>query len=156
MVTETSSAAASTSVAVLAPNPLLGVTIEPHGSNGDEVHVHPGGQGVWLTRMAGELGAEPVLCGLCGGEAGAVLRSLLEALPGQRRLVEAGGASGCYVIDRRSGERQLVGQSVAPTPPATSSTTCSPSPARPLCKARCLPYAIRIRATRFRSRCTET
>lgn len=116
MATRASSAGTTASVAVLAPNPLLGVTIEARGSDGDDVHIHPGGQGVWLTRMAGELGAEPVLCGLLGGETGAVLRPLLEELPGERRMVEAGGASGCYVIDRRSGERQLVGQSLAPTP----------------------------------------
>jgi 1-phosphofructokinase len=116
MTTSISSAGATKSVAVFAPNPLLGVTIEALGSEGDEVHIHPAGQGVWLNRMAGELGAEPILCGLCGGETGALLRPLLDGLPGGLRLVDASGPSGCYVIDRRSGERRLVAQSVAPTP----------------------------------------
>jgi len=111
-----SESAANQRVAVFAPNPVLGVTIEARGSSGDDIHVHPGGQGVWLTRMASELGAGPVLCGLCGGETGAVLRPLLEALPGERRLVETAGASGCYVVDRREGERRLVSSSFSPPP----------------------------------------
>jgi 1-phosphofructokinase len=103
-------------VAVFAPNPLLGVTIETRGPSGDDIHLHPAGQGVWLTRMAGELGANPVLCGLVGSETGTVLRPLLDQLPGSHRLVETGGASGSYVIDRRSGERRLVSQALAPPP----------------------------------------
>ena len=50
------------------------------------MHCHPAGQGVRLGRMAGELGAHPILCSLIGGETGAVLGPLLEALPGERRL----------------------------------------------------------------------
>ncbi|HEX2435385.1 MAG TPA: PfkB family carbohydrate kinase [Solirubrobacterales bacterium] len=104
-------------VAVFAPNPLLGVTIEARGPEGeDDIHVHPAGQGVWLTRMCGELGASPTLCGLIGGETGSVLQPLLDDLPGETRLVRTDGSSGCYVIDRRSGERRLVAESIAPAP----------------------------------------
>jgi len=116
MGTGTPSARPNPRVAVLAPNPVLGVTIESRGGDRDDVHVHPGGQGVWLTRMAGELGAEPILCGLCGGETGAVLRPLLERLPGECRLVDTRGGSGCYVIDRRTGSRHGVAQALAPVP----------------------------------------
>ena len=63
--------------------------------------------------MAATLGAEPVLCGLVGGEAGDLLRPLLEALPGSLRAVESGGGTGSYVIDRRSGERRLVASQLA-------------------------------------------
>ena len=63
---------------VFAPGPLLTVTIEPHGDNAD-LHVHPGGQGVWQSRMITLLGAQVVLCTALGGETGDVLRSLLEA-----------------------------------------------------------------------------
>ena len=63
-------------VAVFGPNPLLSVTIEARGG-GDDVHVHAGGQGVWLSRMAAELGADVVLCGFVGGETGDVLEGLL-------------------------------------------------------------------------------
>jgi 1-phosphofructokinase len=103
-------------VAVFAPHPLLSITIEDRGSEGDDIHLHAAGQGVWVARMAGELGAEPVLCGFIGGETGAVLRPLLERLPGQQRLIETGGGSGCYVQDRRSGERRLISGSHSPPP----------------------------------------
>jgi 1-phosphofructokinase len=94
-------------VAVFAPNPMLSVTIEARGS-GDDVHCHPAGQGVWLSRMAAELGAEPVLCSLVGGETGTLLEPLLEEMSGERRLVRSTSASGAYVTDRRSGERELL------------------------------------------------
>lgn len=92
-------------VAVFGPNPLLSITIEAGAGEGDEIHIHPAGQGVWVARMAGELGVEPVLCGFIGGETGAVLRPLLDELPGELRMVETAGPSGCYVNDRRGGER---------------------------------------------------
>lgn len=116
MATGSSTAVTAGRVAVFAPNPILGVTVETRGSDGDDIHLHPAGQGVWLTRMAGELGGHPVLCGFIGGEVGAVLQPLLEQLPGELRLVETGGANGCYVIDRRQGERRLVAQSISPPP----------------------------------------
>jgi 1-phosphofructokinase len=103
-------------VAVFASHPLLSITIEDRGSQGDDIHLHAAGQGVWVARMAGELGAEPVLCGFIGGETGAVLRPLLERLPGHRRLIETAGSSGCYVQDRRSGERRLISGSQSPHP----------------------------------------
>jgi 1-phosphofructokinase len=79
-------------VAVFGPSPLLTVTIEDRAGR-DEIHVHPGGQGVWVSRMAAELGATPVLCGFVGGETGAVLEGLLAATPGERRLVTTARAS---------------------------------------------------------------
>jgi 1-phosphofructokinase len=94
-------------VTVFGPHPLLAVTIERRGE-ADDVHLHPGGQGVWVARMAGELGAHPVLCGFIGGEPGKVLQPLLDELPGERRLVGTAGPSGTYVIDRRSGEREPI------------------------------------------------
>jgi 1-phosphofructokinase len=103
-------------VAVFGPHPLLSITIEERGTEGDDIHAHPAGQGVWVARMAAELGAEPILCGFIGGETGELLRPLLERLPGERRLIETAGASGCYVQDRRSGERQLISESHSPPP----------------------------------------
>jgi 1-phosphofructokinase len=104
-------------VAVFSPNPMLSITIEAlTAEGGDDIHVHPAGQGVWVARMAAELGAEPVLCGFIGGEVGSVLRPLLEELPGELRLVETAAASGAYIHDRRSGEREPVGQSAAMPP----------------------------------------
>jgi 1-phosphofructokinase len=93
-------------VAVFGPHPLLTITIERRG-DADDVHLHAGGQGVWSSRIAGRLGAWPVLCGFAGGETGVVLRALLAREPGERRLVFTKTATGCYVVDRRSGERAL-------------------------------------------------
>jgi 1-phosphofructokinase len=93
---------------VFGPNPLLTVALESRTADGDDVHMHAGGQGVWVARMAGELGAEPVLCGFAGGETGAVLRGLLAPMPGERRLVETATPTGAYVVDRRGGTRALL------------------------------------------------
>ena len=102
-------------VAVFGPNPLLSITIEGRGDE-DDVHVHAGGQGVWVSRMAAELGADPVLCSLVGGESGTVLSGLLDQTPISLRAVPAAGANGSYVIDRRDGSRRLIAQTQAPAP----------------------------------------
>src|SRR5690242_20434074 len=102
-------------VTVFGPDPLLSVTIERAGA-ADEVHVHPAGQGVWVSRMAAEFGAWPILCGFLGGETGEALAPLLEALPGERRMVPTAGFSGSYVVDRRSGERRGVATAARPAP----------------------------------------
>lgn len=94
-------------VTVFGPDPLLSITIEASGSV-DQVHVHAAGQGVWVARMAAELGAWPILCGFLGGETGAALLAPLEALAGERRLVKTAGFSGSYVVDRRTGDRRLI------------------------------------------------
>jgi 1-phosphofructokinase len=104
-------------VAVFGPHPLLSITIEAMTSEGgDDIHVHAAGQGVWVARMAAELGAHAVLCGFIGGETGTALRPLLEQLPIELRLVETGEASGCYLHDRRSGERVPLAQSASLPP----------------------------------------
>jgi 1-phosphofructokinase len=101
-------------VAIFGPNPMLSVTIEAlTAEGGDDIHLHAAGQGVWVARMAAELGAESVLCGFIGGETGTVLRPLLEQLPIGLSLVETAEASGCYLHDRRGGERVPLAQSAA-------------------------------------------
>ncbi|HEU4739000.1 MAG TPA: PfkB family carbohydrate kinase [Solirubrobacterales bacterium] len=101
-------------VAIFSPNPMVSIAIESFSAEGgDDIHIHPAGQGVWVARMAAELGADPVLCGFIGGEVGSVLRPLLEQMPVELRLVETAGASGTYIHDRRSGEREPVAQSAA-------------------------------------------
>lgn len=106
--------AAKPRVAIFSPNPLVSISIESFSAEGgDDIHLHPAGQGVWVARMVAELGAEPVLCGFIGGETGVVLRRQLEQMPVDLRLVETEGASGAYVHDRRDGERVPVAQSAA-------------------------------------------
>jgi 1-phosphofructokinase len=103
-------------VAIFAPHPLLTVTLEQEGPEREQIHFHAGGQGVWVARMAACMGAEPVLCGFLGGESGELLGGLLERLVDQRRLVRTVSASGCYVTDRRSGERQLLAATLSDPP----------------------------------------
>lgn len=101
-------------VAIFSPNPMVSIAIESFSSEGgDDIHLHPAGQGVWVARMAAELGADPVLCGFIGGEVGSVLRPLLDEMPIELRLVETAGPSGTYIHDRRSGEREPIAQSAA-------------------------------------------
>jgi 1-phosphofructokinase len=95
-------------VAVFGPHPLLTVTLEREGAERERVHFHAGGQGVWVARMIACLGATPVLCGFLGGESGQLLQGLLDDLPGERHLVPTASSSGCYVTDRRSGERDVL------------------------------------------------
>lgn len=99
-----SSKAATARVAVFAPSPILTITIE-RGSDRPEVHLHPGGQGFWVARMATNLGAEVALCCSLGGEPGQVLLRLIESQPLVLRTAEAGTPNGVYVHDRRSGDR---------------------------------------------------
>jgi 1-phosphofructokinase len=93
---------------------MVSIAIESFSADGgDDIHIHPAGQGVWVARMAAELGAEPVLCGFIGGEVGTVLLPLLEQMPIELRLVETAEPSGTYIHDRRSGERKPIAQSAA-------------------------------------------
>ncbi|MGE0068022.1 MAG: 1-phosphofructokinase family hexose kinase [Solirubrobacterales bacterium] len=104
-------------VAVFGPHPMLSIVIESRASDGgDEFHLHAAGQGVWVARMAAELGAAPTLCGFVGGETGAVLRPLLERMDCRLRLTETGADSGAYLHDRRSGERVPIAQAASPPP----------------------------------------
>jgi 1-phosphofructokinase len=95
-------------ITVFGPTPLLTVTVEALPGDRDDIHLHPGGQGVWVTRMAGELAVDPVMCAFIGGETGAVVEPLLEALPGKLRLVRTATANGCAIVDRRQGERLVL------------------------------------------------
>ncbi|HEX2358493.1 MAG TPA: PfkB family carbohydrate kinase [Solirubrobacterales bacterium] len=102
------------SVAVFAPSPVLTVTIED--APGDpEIHLHAGGQGFWVARMAARLGAEVILCAPLGGEAGDVLHSLLTVNGINLLSVRMEGANGAYVHDRRDGARQEIART--PSPP---------------------------------------
>jgi 1-phosphofructokinase len=117
-------------VVVFSPHPLLGVTIERRGADADDIHFHSAGQGVWVARMAGEMGAEPLLCAFNGGESGRLMGTLLEDLAGEKRLIETSAATGSYVIDRRSGEREFVAAAWSDPPSRHEiddlfSTTCS-------------------------------
>ena len=91
-------------MAVFCPGPILTVTIERF-DDGDSIHLHAGGQGVWVARMARELGARPVVCAPLGGEVGAVVEDLLLGEGLALRRVDMAGSSAAYVHDRRGGHR---------------------------------------------------
>ncbi|MBY6410215.1 bifunctional hydroxymethylpyrimidine kinase/phosphomethylpyrimidine kinase [Rhodococcus sp. BP-252] len=93
---------------VFAPSPLLTVTLDCSPSGDPELHVHAGGQGHWISRMASVLGLDVTLCGVFGGEIGGVLRDLIEREGIKVEAVEIGQESGSYVHDRRDGERKEV------------------------------------------------
>ena len=82
------SSAVAGRVAVFAPSPILTVTIE-RGTARPEVHLHPGGQGFWVARMAANPGAEVALSCALGGEPGSVLRGLMNIEPLALRTVDA-------------------------------------------------------------------
>ena len=100
-------------VAVFAPSPLVTVTIEP-GDPDPEIHFHAGGQGVWVARLAGALGARVLLATTLGGESGRVLSAVLGAPGVEVHAVTIASANGAYVHDRRSGRRRAIVEVPAP------------------------------------------
>jgi 1-phosphofructokinase len=99
----------SSQVLVFAPAPQLTVTVEQPADT-VEIHVHPGGQGVWQARMITELGPAVVMCAVVGGEIGQVLRALVAAEGIELRAVTREATSGGYVHDRRGGSRTEIAE----------------------------------------------
>ncbi|MEU4567968.1 PfkB family carbohydrate kinase [Micromonospora sp. NPDC023956] len=94
---------------VFAPAPLLTVTIEQQ-ADAVELHLHPGGQGVWQARMIASLGVPVTLCVALGGEVGDALHKLLTEEDVQVRSVFRQSGSGWYVHDRRDGSRAEIAE----------------------------------------------
>jgi 1-phosphofructokinase len=95
----------SSGVMVFVPAPQLTVTIEQQHDK-PELHVHPGGQGVWQARMITLLGAQVTLCAAAGGEVGRVLEPLLKFHGVTLKTIKRESGTGWYVHDRRSGSRR--------------------------------------------------
>jgi 1-phosphofructokinase len=100
---------------VLAPDPLLTVTVEAGPDGDDEIHLHAGGQGFWVGRLIQALGVPVTLCAPFGGESGRVVRAIIERHSLGVRVVESAGRNGAYIHDRRHGERVAVAET-PPTP----------------------------------------
>ena len=92
-------------VMVFVPAPQLTVTLEQQHDKA-ELHVHPGGQGVWQARMITLLGAQVTLCAATGGEVGRVLEPLLKFHGVTLKTIKRDSGTGWYVHDRRSGKRE--------------------------------------------------
>lgn len=97
-------------VCVVAPTPLLTVTVELGDGEQPEIHVHSGGQGLWIANMLTALDTRAVVCAPLGGEVGAVLASLLVDELFDLRSVPIQGSNGCYLEDRRSGELECLAE----------------------------------------------
>jgi 1-phosphofructokinase len=102
--------AVDASVVVFAPSLVLTVTIEQRSPREPELHIHAGGQGLWVARMAVSLGARVTLCTALGGESGGVLAGLLAAESCELLCAACAGANGAYVHDRRGGERMEIAE----------------------------------------------
>jgi 1-phosphofructokinase len=96
------------SLVVFAPSPLLTITVEAADTADQEIHLHAGGQGFWVARLAALLGTEVTLCCALGGESGSVLRGLIAGEDVELLSVECATANGVYIHARRdSGREQL-------------------------------------------------
>src|SRR4051812_46379691 len=96
-------------VVVFAPAPTLTITVEATDPDG-EVHVHAGGQGVWVAQMLSVLDVPVTLCGVFAGETGTIVELLLERRAMDVRSVRGSGRGNAYVHDRRDGERRVVAE----------------------------------------------
>lgn len=106
---------------VFAPSPLLTITLEAAPDGSSELHVHPGGQGFWIGRMAAILGMDVHLCGPFGGESGGILVDLIEREDVTVHPVRTTSDNGSYIHDRRDGERKVVAE--VPPPALTRHET---------------------------------
>ncbi|GAA4418878.1 PfkB family carbohydrate kinase [Georgenia halophila] len=103
-------------ICVLAPTPLLVMEIAGDAEHAD-VHMHPGGQGLWVARMAVSLGAEVTVCAPFGGELGGSVVQMLSTDRLTIHPVSSSGGNGAYVFDLRAGDRRTVAH--MPPPPLT-------------------------------------
>jgi 1-phosphofructokinase len=94
------------SLVVFAPSPLLTITVEAADTARQEIHLHAGGQGFWVARLAALLGAKVCLCCALGGESGAVLRGLIPRENVELRGVECAASNGVYIHARRGSVRE--------------------------------------------------
>jgi 1-phosphofructokinase len=94
------------SLVVFAPSPILTIMVEAIETSQPEIHLHAGGQGFWVARMAALLGGEVALCCVLGGESGAVLRGLIARENVDLRSIERASPNGIYIHVRRAGVRE--------------------------------------------------
>jgi 1-phosphofructokinase len=97
-------------IAVLAPSVSISITIEP-GPDADDIHIHAGGQGIWVARMLRQLGARPVVVAPVGGESGRTLVGLTGEWGIDLQGIDTIGDTTSYVHDRRGGEREELARS---------------------------------------------
>ncbi|GGI08540.1 PfkB family carbohydrate kinase [Egicoccus halophilus] len=93
-------------IAVFAPSVWVTVTLEQDAQEEDDVHLHAGGQGIWIARMLRQLGAQPIVCAPVGGESGRAFRGLTADWGIELRDVDTSAPSPVEVSDRREGDER--------------------------------------------------
>jgi 1-phosphofructokinase len=87
------------------------VTVEK-AVDGADIHLHGGGQGLWIARMAADLDADVRVCCPLGGEAGDVIAALAQRDGITLRPTAAAEPNGAYVHDRRQGSRTPIAEMI--------------------------------------------
>ena len=98
-------------ICVVAPTPLAVIEISSRSEDDDgpaDIHMHPGGQGLWVARMAVSLGAEVAVCAPFGGEMGDAVKQMLDTGGLTIRAVNSATGNGSYVYDLRGEDRETV------------------------------------------------
>lgn len=101
-------------IALLAPAVYIAITIE-RADEGDDIHLHAGGQALWMARVLRQLGHRPVACAPVGGEAGRTLLGLIGEWGVTVHSIGTLADTPAYVHDRRGGERVELARSSRPT-----------------------------------------
>lgn len=97
-------------VAVFAPALLLNIEIHRTSDDRNEVHLHAGGQGYWVSRMIQALGVRAIPCGAIGGEPGEALRAIIAADGLDARLSPMAAPNAVIIEDRRDRERVIMAE----------------------------------------------
>lgn len=102
-------------IAVFAPSVWLTVTIERSLDGSDDIHLHAGGQGIWIARMLRQLDQAPVVCAPIGGESGRAFHGLSADWGIELRAVTTSAPSPVEISDRRdSDERAQLARTAPP------------------------------------------
>ncbi|QGF24915.1 1-phosphofructokinase family hexose kinase [Raineyella fluvialis] len=108
-------------ITVFVPTPLMVVEVmtpfvrRDRGPQESEVHVYPGGQGLWVARMAVALGADVTVCGPFGGELGPSIVTMVREFGATVHPVPGPTANGGFVYDLRGGTREVLAR-MSPRP----------------------------------------
>lgn len=93
-------------IAVFAPSVWLTVTVERKLDGEDDIHLHAGGQGIWVARMLRQLGQTPVVCAPVGGESGRAFQGLSADWGIDLRAVATSAPSPVEISDRRDSDKR--------------------------------------------------
>jgi 1-phosphofructokinase len=101
-------------VAVLSLAPVLMISVEREGGAVRDVHLHPGGQGVWVARMVALLGVRVRLVAPFGGEPGAALQALVARDGAEVSPVPVAAPNAVWISEEHEGEEATWAESRPP------------------------------------------